>query len=292
MLATSVALAITAAAATYLVIQLIQGGNLLSLSGVGVSPHNFTLYTTIGLYSLSAVLLTSSALMLKSYCAHEYKKKGGCCEGLIFLRRFCSNPSQVGALAPSSKALAKEISIHIPDRSHESSEEGAKRYLEIGAGSGSFTRKIVKKLGPGDHLDVVEFDANFCKQLQDEFKEYIDNGQVTIHQISITEYQANPYDVIISGLPLNAFKSEFVNKILIKYEELAKEGAYISYFEYIALEKIKKAFLCGSDYTNFCSVLKQKKAFTKKHSATSVRVLGNLPPARVQHCVVKREAVS
>ena len=203
-----------------------------------------------------------------------------------FLKHFITNPSKVGALAPSSHALAVQITDRIPDRSHTDANESGMRFLEIGAGTGVFTREIIKKLGPSDCLDVVESNPEFCTLLRQEFQNF---PQVKIHEISFTDFESNPYDAIISGLPLNAFKPEYVAAILKKYEELTKPGGVVSYFEYIVLEKIKKAFLFGEAYERFSQVLRHKEIFVQKHHATHTHVLLNFPPARVQFCSIRKD---
>lgn len=285
-IAVSTVIMVTAAAATYLVIQLLQGGHLITIPGIGVTPHNLTLYSAIGLYGITAILIIPDAIMIKNRCCSDGQTSPN--EGLSFLKRFFHNPSQVGAIAPSSHALAVQITEPIPDRSKKSPNEPGQRFLEIGAGTGVFTREIVKKLGPNDHLDVVEYDASFCDQLRQD-KDIGQNPKVTIYQISITQFlTTRPYDVIISGLPLNAFEPEFVDAILKKYVELIKPNGIISYFEYIGLEKIKKAFLFGESYRKFSNVLQQKASFVEKNKATSRSVYINIPPARVQCCVVSK----
>lgn len=107
--------------------------------------------------------------------------------------------------------------------------------------------------------------------------------------MSITDYQANPYDAIVSGLPLNAFDAEFVSVVLAKYEALIKPTGKISYFEYIGLGNIKKSFLVGKSRKNLEEVLSAKQQFTKKHHAVSTSVFRNFPPARVQTCTIKKD---
>src|SRR5580700_6192614 len=64
------------------------------------------------------------------------------------------NPEIIGAIAESSSGLAKSITKLVPDDSKK--YLSAKKVLEIGAGTGIFTRYLVPKLGINDHLDVVE----------------------------------------------------------------------------------------------------------------------------------------
>jgi phosphatidylethanolamine/phosphatidyl-N-methylethanolamine N-methyltransferase len=275
LVASSTMLATTAAAATYLLLQILNNSSLITIPGIGIVPHNIALYGTIGLYSAAGLSTVTTAIILKNFC------RDTSFEGVQFLKHFITNPSQVGAIAPSSHALAVKITRYIDDRSKAKSTGPGRRILEIGAGTGVFTREIAKKLGPDDCLDVVEYDHGFCERLRTEFDK---NPQVHIHETSILDFKAEPYDFIVSGLPLNAFGPGFVRETLNKYEILIKQNGTISYFEYIALEKIKKVFLFGTAYTNFCDVLDQKAGFVRKHGNSSATVLGNCPPARVQYC--------
>jgi len=106
----------------------------------------------------------------------------------------------------------------------------SRQYLEIGAGTGVFTSAIVKKMGPNDHLDIVEINPEFCKQLKDRYQK---DRRVRVISQSILEFQTQRrYDAVISGLPLTVFKEEQANKIQNLYHLLVKNRGYISYFEY------------------------------------------------------------
>lgn len=136
---------------------------------------------------------------------------------------------------------------------------------------------------PDDHLDVVEFDLDLCRLLKRKFH-HLKN--VTIHPVSILDYKADKYDVVVSGLPLNAFQSEFVDHVLKKYVELTKPNGDLSYFEYIALGTIKEAFLCGEAGEDFRKVLSYKAAFVEQHGNEVDEIYCNITPARVQHCKI------
>ena len=166
-------------------------------------------------------------------------------------------------------------------------EDSVSRHiLEIGAGTGTFTEEIIKKLKLSDHLDIVELDPDLCKILRERFSHH---PNVTIHEISILDFSpSNQYDFVVSGLPLNIFPSTFVEKVLEKYTDLTKQKGTLSYFEYMAIGKIKRAglnfFGRGQD---FSLVLTKKEEFKRKAKAVTVdTVLLNLTPARVIHCVL------
>lgn len=200
-------------------------------------------------------------------------------ETVLFFHRCLANPSGIGSIFPSSTSLIETITNKIPSKT----EPGPARiYLEIGAGTGCFTEEIIKKMRPDDHLDVVEYDPDLCKLLR---RKFIHLKNVAIHEISITDFKpGRQYDAMVSGLPLTVFKTETVAMVLKQYEDLAKPGATFSYFEYIALPKIKGAFLCGAAYDEFTKLLKMKETFATRFHAVAENAILNLPPARIMHC--------
>lgn len=187
----------------------------------------------------------------------------------LFFRRFLNSPTTVGALLPSSKNLAKGMTTHMSKKSA--------RYLEVGAGCGAFTTRILARMQEGDTLDIVEIDPNFCHILK---KKFSNTPFVQIHEKSILELDTERFDHIISGLPLNAFSSDLVDQILMKFKQLGKPGCTLSYFEYMGIGAIKEHF-AGSD---FRMVRALKKSFIEAHGRSTNAVWWNFPPARVYHC--------
>lgn len=206
-------------------------------------------------------------------------------EFIEFLKAFAKNRAATGAIAPSSPFLARSITDCIDK------EKPCKRILEIGAGTGVFTLEIIKKLNADDHLDVIEFSEELCAILSKKFG-HIKN--VHIHCLSILDWQdTTGYDYIVSGLPLNAFESKFVEEVLAIYKKMLKSDGHIAYFEYVALGTIKHNFLRITDREaadDFNKVLTMKETF--KYQFTNVEesvVPINLPPARVVHCTNELE---
>ncbi len=193
----------------------------------------------------------------------------------LFAKRFLSRPTSVGSLWPSSQKLALSM-IPSPSCSQDPID-----YLEVGAGSGALTCRLVEKLRPQDRLDIVENDPKFCALLRKQFGHL---SQVTIHELSILDFTGKKYEVIISSLPLNAFPAHLVAKILEQYESLSKKGGVLSYFEYVWLEKIKQALLCGAKAQDFREALTLKQRFAAQYGKKVELIWGNVPPARVIHC--------
>lgn len=192
----------------------------------------------------------------------------------LFVKRFVSSPQAIGSLLPSSKKLGLSM-IKIP------ADRKPLRYLEVGAGSGAVTRHLVENMRSGDSMDIVERDPKFCVSLKNQFA-HVPN--VSVHEISILDFEGKNYDVLISSLPLNAFKAHMVEAILNKYENLVTRGGCLSYYEYLGVEKIKKAFLFGKHSQDFKIVQQLKHTFAAKYSVEVDKIWWNFPPARIVHC--------
>jgi phosphatidylethanolamine/phosphatidyl-N-methylethanolamine N-methyltransferase len=117
-------------------------------------------------------------------------------EELQFLRGLVANPRGVGAVAPSSSALgravAAQLDIDLPGP-----------ILELGPGTGSITREILRRGIRPDRLTVIEFDPEFAKEIAARFGgvhviqgDAFDLGRLLANRIS------QPFAAIVSGIPL------------------------------------------------------------------------------------------
>jgi len=187
-----------------------------------------------------------------------------------FLSEFAKAPLTVGSAVPSSKFLAKAAVKHIP----KDLNAYPRTILEVGPGTGAFTQKILQRMNPRDHLDIVEFSPEFAAKLR---KKYENVSTVTVHESCILKFKSKKkYTHIVSGLPFNSFPSDMVQNIFEKYASLAKKGTTISYFEYLLLPEIRKHFS-----PDLRRVLAIKEQFYNVHGTSKDRVLRNLPPAEV-----------
>lgn len=76
----------------------------------------------------------------------------------LFLREFVRQPRQIAAIGPSSKELADVMVSHIP--------VDARRIVELGAGTGVFTRAILDSGIRPETLDVFELHPGFADLLR------------------------------------------------------------------------------------------------------------------------------
>ncbi len=198
---------------------------------------------------------------------------------LVFALEIVKKPGEVGAIAPSSKHLGKVISQNVQSNSNPLN------VIEVGPGTGAFTKIIADKLKKEDRLDVIEYNPEFVKVLKEKFKSY---SNVFIHCESITDWKPDyKYDYMVSSLPFNVFEIDFVQKILSHYEDIMKPDGIISYFEYMLFPKIKKRMLSQDKKDNFIKLHKVLSDFRGKYQINKKRVFRNFPPANVYNLRIR-----
>src|SRR3989344_793476 len=77
---------------------------------------------------------------------------------LSFIKQSLLHPRRTGAIAPSSRHLAQAM-LEPVDFVH------AKHIVELGPGTGVFTRMILKRMRKDAKLTVVELNPDFCNNL-------------------------------------------------------------------------------------------------------------------------------
>lgn len=200
-----------------------------------------------------------------------------------FLRQFLRAPGQVGAIAPSSAALAREMTrgIHL---------EKADVVVEYGPGTGAFTSHILGALGAHAKFFAIEVNAAMAAALRSRFpalhvhegsvadvatfctKEGIDlprqDGQ------AVRAFMPGPgIDAIISGLPWAAFPESLQTAILDATIRVLKPGGVLATFAYT----IGLHTAAGK---RFHAMLPRYFARVERSRV----VWGNLPPAIVVRC--------
>lgn len=205
-------------------------------------------------------------------------KKSPILSSLLFAIQTIKKFNEIGALFPSSKYVGLEILKYF-----DNTKENLK-VLEVGPGTGPFTELIIKKLKPNDKLDVIEYNQDFVKILKSKFGHY---KNVNIVCMSIIDWKPDyKYDYIISSLPFNIFPLDFVKKIIEHYEELVKDNANISYFEYMLFPKIKEIFLKDQKKEEYLQIKSLLSNFNQKYNVEKSRVFKNIPPANVYNLKV------
>ena len=201
-----------------------------------------------------------------------------------FLRRYVRDPNVVGAVAPSSKALAAAVCE--PYRH----AKGASTVLEVGAGTGAVTRHLGRVLRESDRLDICEIHPEFADILEQdvlcspEFIPAVERGRVRLLRQPVQTLPGeNTYDFVICGLPLTAFELADVEEIFSVIRRCLKPDGVFSYFEYVGLRKTSRALSLGRRRARMRDVSRYLNTTIRAHEFDRHMVLGNFPPAHARH---------
>ncbi len=201
----------------------------------------------------------------------------------VFWREFRQQYHTTGAIAPSSRSLARALS-----RFAARPQSTPRRILEVGPGTGAVTKALVEALGPQDRLDLVELNDRFVRRLRDRFERepaFAAVGQRSrvLHQPVETLPADAPYDLIISGLPLNNFSVAAVEEILTTFRRLLSPGGTLSFFEYIAIRRARSMVSSGEERQRLRGIGQALGELFADGRIARDWVWPNLPPAWVHH---------
>lgn len=182
-----------------------------------------------------------------------------------FVREFLRSPGSVGAVWPSSPALAREII--------RSANVGAAEFvLEIGPGSGAFTGEILKSLRPGARFLAVEKSAELARGVAERFPEVrVVAGCATELDIHLDGH-GSP-DSVVSGLPWAAFGEALQEALLRQITAALQPHGTFATFAYFGPHRLR----AGRAFREMLG-----NHFREIHR--SPVVLANFPPAFVYFC--------
>jgi phosphatidylethanolamine/phosphatidyl-N-methylethanolamine N-methyltransferase len=205
----------------------------------------------------------------------------------LFWKEFRRTFHSTGAVLPSGRRLCKALARFADPRSSDTGGR-PRRLLEVGPGTGVVTEQIIERMGPTDTLDLVELNDRFVAalhdRLQSEARWRTAADRIRIHHMPVEQLQPpQPYDAIVSGLPLNNFLVDVVSTILTRLESLAAPGATLSFFEYIGVRKAKRLIARADERRRLAGVEEVLQAVCRRCQFDRDCVLANVPPAWVHH---------
>ncbi|MDR1649286.1 MAG: methyltransferase type 11, partial [Synergistaceae bacterium] len=146
-------------------------------------------------------------------------------EGMIFLRRFFGAPRQIGSVMPSSPYLTKAMMGKID-------WNGARYIAELGAGTGVFTRSIVRKLRDGGKVLVFEIDPALKILIEAETPGLIVYGDAR-DLPEVMEDRNIPFlDYVVSSLPFAVLPPRMTASILDAVGKSLKPGGKLIAYQY------------------------------------------------------------
>ena len=204
-----------------------------------------------------------------------------------FLQEFRRQFHTTGAVLPSSRFLAAALARYVRE-GRDRAAQSPRRILEVGPGTGSVTDKIAMNLGPADHLDLVEINQEFVDLLQRRFAEVPElravSDRVRILNRPIEAMaDGEPYDLIVSGLPLNNFSVADVQRILGVLEGLLKPGGRLSFFEYFLLREMRSVVSRGKERERLRGIDGILREVLGRGEIRRELIWLNTPPASVHH---------
>jgi len=180
-----------------------------------------------------------------------------------FFREFLTNWQTTGAIAPSSAALARRMM-----QAARVSE--ARCLLELGPGTGAFTRQIQSTLPSGSRYLGLDMNPTFIGSLRSQFP------QLRFEQAPAQDFdyelflEGAKFDAIVCGLPWTAFPESLQTAILDRAFSVLKPGGVFATFAYTGFHRLPRGQKFRELLSGHCAKL-----------GTTSTVWGNLPPAFV-----------
>jgi phospholipid N-methyltransferase len=176
-----------------------------------------------------------------------------------FLRSFLRSPRQVGAVLPTSRRTVRAM-LDL------AALERARCVVEMGAGTGAYTREILNRLGPDARLLAFEIDCTLADRLASELRD------PRLRVLNDSAERAERYlageraDVIVSAIPFTTIPASVRQTLLSTARELLTDDGTMLVIQY-------STFLQAELKRTFPSV---RRRFT----------LLNVPPAVLFACSI------
>jgi phosphatidylethanolamine/phosphatidyl-N-methylethanolamine N-methyltransferase len=184
-----------------------------------------------------------------------------------FLRQFAQSPRTVGAVLPSSAALARAMLSPIDFAP-------ARTIVELGPGTGAFTSPIAARLAPDCRYLGIELNPEFVRGLANAFPSlaFVHGSVADLKQILATQ-GTGPVDAIVCGLPWATLPISLQETVFATIDLALVPGGVFVTFGYLQSLVLPGAWaLRRRLHRNFAEV------------ARSPVIWGNLPPAFAYIC--------
>ena len=179
------------------------------------------------------------------------------CEFTTFALAWLRAPLKVGAIVPSGPVLARAITSEI------SSKTG--NVLELGPGTGVFTKALLARGVAPKNLTLLEFDPKLAKHLRVRFPDVRIVSECATKLESLGLYDEKGIGAVVSGLPLLSMPQNTIHSILEGAFSQLRDGGAIYQFTYRPLCPVPRKVMKELDLKSVCTSFSMR----------------NLPPAWV-----------
>jgi phospholipid N-methyltransferase len=188
-------------------------------------------------------------------------------QAVRFLKEFVSKPQEIGAIVPSSPALAREVVRSID-------WDSVRVVVEYGPGLGAITGEVVTRTAGKDFF-VIELNEAYAERFRRHFPDVPLYRDSVANVVSIAaEHGVDHVDCVVSGLPWAIFSDAVQDDLLDATFEVLREGGQFVTFAYMH----GLALPAGRRFRE-----KLTRRFRKLERSRVV--WRNTPPAVVYHCV-------
>jgi phosphatidylethanolamine/phosphatidyl-N-methylethanolamine N-methyltransferase len=153
---------------------------------------------------------------------------------LLFLRQFLNRPLGIGAIAPSSKRLAKLMVTNLGWQPDD-------YVVEIGPGTGVFTRELLAQGVPANRIILVEFNSDFVKFLRHEFPNVkVIEGDASSLPSILKKLGIGKVKRIVSGIPMRSLSRSMGAAITSAIAGSLEAGGIAVQFTYATMPPLAK----------------------------------------------------
>jgi phospholipid N-methyltransferase len=185
----------------------------------------------------------------------------------LFLRHFVRSPRTVGAVLPSSPALAGTMLAPIDFAS-------ADVIVEFGPGTGAFTAEIARRLRPGCRYLGIELNAGFVRVLAARYPALtFVKGSVADLTAILAAHDIALIDAVVCGLPWATLPIALQDAVFAALARALAPGGVFVTFGYLQSLALPPAW-----------ALRRRLAHSFARVTRSPVVWANVPPAFAYIC--------
>ena len=162
----------------------------------------------------------------------------GLTDRLAFLRAFVAHPRRVRAVLPTSRWAVRDM-LDMAD------VHSADLVVELGAGTGVYTREILARLRPDAQLVALERDPRLAQLLTEQYQQ---DSRVRVICDSAENVQAHlngaTTELVVSGLPFTSLGSDVRQRIFSQIVDILAPGGVVLVLQYspIIQGQLRKVF--------------------------------------------------